>query len=320
MRHVASVALLSALLVTPLRAQSRLDTNVDTTVVTVGDRVTMTVSVDHPAGSLAELPDSLALAPFEVLGVERLADEPAGDAVRSGWRLTLTAFELGDLEIPSFPVEVVSTDASVDSLTTDPYAIRVESVGADETGDIRDIRGPLGIPMARWILAMWLVLPWLVVALLYMLVKRLRPKGEDSPRPALGELARPAHEVALEALDALERAGLLQRGQVKEYHIEASDILRTYVEARFRVEALEMTTREVLEGLGQVGVDPRLREDLRAFLEACDLVKFAKARPDADASRETLALGRDVVLDSAPRPEPTPAPDEPVSVGAGEAS
>jgi len=318
MRSLAAVALLWALAASPVHAQSRVDTAVDTTVVTVGDRLTMTVSVDHPAGSRAELPDSMALAPFEVLGVERVPDEANGDGVRSGWKLTLTAFELGDLEIPSFPVRVVGADASVDSLSTDPYGIRVESVGADEGGDIRDIRGPLGIPMARWILAMWLILPWLVVALVYFLAKRLRPKGKDTPRPALGELTRPAHEVALEALEALERSGLLETGQVKEYHIAASDIVRTYVEARFRVEALEMTTREVLDGLGRVGAGPQFLEGLRDFLEACDLVKFAKARPDEAASRATTALAFKLVRNSAAIPA-SPSP-EPATVGTAEAS
>lgn len=314
MRGVAAAVLLVAVVVAPLGAQSRLDTSVDTTVVTVGDRVTMTVSVRHPPTSHAELPDSLTLGPFEVLAVAPLADEATADGVRSGWRLTLAAFELGDLEIPSFPVEVVGADASVESLATDPWGIRVESVGADETGDIRDIRGPLGIPISSWVLALWVGVPLLLAALLYLLAKRLRPKGKDAPRPALGELQRPAHEVALEALDALEASGLLGRGQVKEYHIAASDILRTYVEARFRVEALEMTTREVLEGLADVGADAQFRVGLRTFLEACDLVKFAKARPDADTSRAATELGRRIVLESAPAARPV-AP-EPVAVGA----
>lgn len=170
---------------------------------------------------------------------------------------------------------------------------------------------------------MWLLLPWLAVALFYILAKRLRPKGKDTPRPALGELTRPAHEVALEALEALERSGLLERGQVKEYHIAASDILRTYVEARFRVEALEMTTREVLDGLGRVGVGPHFVEGLRTFLGACDLVKFAKAKPDADASRATTALGVDLVRESAAMAaphSPEPPSPEPAAAGAGEAS
>jgi hypothetical protein len=105
---------------------------------------------------------------------------------------------------------------------------------------------------------------------------------------------------------------------VKEYHIAASDILRTYVEARFRVEALEMTTREVLDGLGRVGAGSRFLEGLRTFLEACDLVKFAKARPDVAASRATTALGVELVRESAA--VPAAASPDTATVGAEEAS
>jgi hypothetical protein len=295
--------------VAPVHAQSSLHTEIDTTVVHVGDRITMTVSVDHLASASAQLPDSLSLAPFEVLGIEPLPATEGDDGARSTFRLTLAAFELGELEIPSFPVEVVAADASVDTLETDPYGIEVVSVGTDESGDIRDIRGPLGIPISTWIVALWIVIPLLVAALLYVLAKRLRPKRDGAPRPALGELPRPPHEIALEALAALESSGLLERGQIKEYHIAASDILRTYIEARFRVEALEMTTREVLEGLSAVGTDAQFRAGLRTFLDACDLVKFAKARPDTEVSRRTLELGRRIVLESAPGVPATPPPE-----------
>lgn len=101
---------------------------------------------------------------------------------------------------------------------------------------------------------------------------------------------------------------------MKEYHIAASDILRTYVEARFRVEALEMTTREVLDGLSRVGADGSFRVGLRNFLEQCDLVKFAKARPDTDASRAALELGRRIIVESVPAT--TPEPVETAKAGA----
>ena len=108
---------------------------------------------------------------------------------------------------------------------------------------------------------------------------------------------------------------MLERGQVKEYHIQVSEILRTYLERRFRVDALEMTTIEVLGGLERAGVDGSFRERLRRFLGQCDLVKFAKVRPGPDASREVLALGRSLVLDSVPRqsPEESVQPDVPTA-------
>ena len=227
-----------------------------------------------------------------------LAVTPSAQGSRSSWTLTLAAFELGELEIPSLAITVVAADGSVETLQTDRYGIEVVSVGADESGDIRDIRGPLGIPIGAWQVLLWLLLPLVFAALLYALAKRLRPRGGDVGRPALGDLRRPPHEVALEALAALEASTLLGHGQVKEYHIAASDILRTYVEECFRVEAMEMTTLEVLQGLADVGADAPFRVGLRTFLEACDLVKFAKARPDAETSHAALDLGRRIILES----------------------
>ena len=88
---------------------------------------------------------------------------------------------------------------------------------------------------------------------------------------------------------------MLERGAVKDFHIEASDIVRRYVEARFSVPALEMTTWEIVGGLERTGVDAETREQLRRFLDRCDLVKFAKVRPSIEESTDTVRAGRTLV-------------------------
>jgi hypothetical protein len=103
---------------------------------------------------------------------------------------------------------------------------------------------------------------------------------------------------------------MLDRGQVKEYHIEISDVLRRYVEARFGVPALEMTTWEVVGGLEREGVEPEFRDGLRSFLDRCDLVKFAKVRPDVDSSRSLILEGRSLVERSARTVAPAAEPRE----------
>jgi hypothetical protein len=319
---LALVMMVTLLAAAPaLGAQSSVTVAVDSARMTVGDRLTMTVTVEHPAGASVTWPDSLDLSPFEVLAVRNEVG-----TTRSSATLTLTAFELGMLEIPSLDVLVTAAGGAEEVVSTSPYAVEVVSVGTDESGDIRDIRGPLGVPTSPVRLALLILLPLLLAALLFVLARRLRSRKDESPRPALGPLPRPAHEIALEALAALGGSGMLERGDVKEFHIEASDILRRYVEARFRVEALEMTTREVLAGLELAGSEARFREGLGAFLEQCDLVKFAKVRPGTDASRQLLDLGRRLVLDSVPAPQPAaptpsgPAPQTPAGVGATEAT
>ncbi|MCH7992041.1 MAG: hypothetical protein IIC35_06455 [Gemmatimonadetes bacterium] len=201
MGRFCAVALVLA---TSLGAQSRIRTDVDTTLVTVGDRITLTVSVQHAVGTSVVWPDSVSLGSFEVLAARALPTQADGDGSRSVAVFSLAAFELGALEIPSFDVTVVASDGSSETLSTDRYGIEVVTVGADETGDIREIRGPLGIPLSTVVVALWGLVILIVGALAYMLFRRFRRSGPVADEPAPGPPPRPAHEIALEALVRIE--------------------------------------------------------------------------------------------------------------------
>ncbi len=304
----ALVLLVSALAVAAPGAAQEPDvrTGVDTTRVTVGDPVTLTVSVLHHPDARVVWPDSLEVGPFEVLDVRVGEGSVRGDTARSDLIVNLAAYELGELEIPGFEVGVLGPEGKSTILTTSPWGILVESVGLDESGDIRELKGPVGLPLDPAVVALW-ALGLLLLALAgWLLVRRLR-QGSDveeaGREPAVPP--RPAHETALEELACLEASRLLERGEVKEYHIRLSEIIRRYLEGRFRVWALEMTTRDILAGLKSRGLEEPIRERLRAFLDRCDLVKFAKHRPETEASREALVMGRDLVKDTIPELEPT---------------
>lgn len=89
---------------------------------------------------------------------------------------------------------------------------------------------------------------------------------------------RPAHETALERLEALLASGLLQRGETALFVERLMDeVLRDYITARFSLSAGTRTTRELVKdllGVAVVGLDVALVEGL---LADADLVKFAKA-------------------------------------------
>ncbi len=289
--------------------EPRLAMEVDTTMIHLGDPVSVLLRVDHPAGWSVAWPDSLAVAPFEVLNyaVAPPSAAPEGDGVVSAAALALTSFELGELEIPAIEIPLAGPGGAVRSLFTDPFRIGVESVGIDESGEIREIRGPLAIARNWWLLAPWLLLAAAVGAGGFWLRGRLRERAvPEVAKP--GSPPRPHRLVALEALDELERSSLLERGQVKRWHVRVSEIVRTYVEGQLEVPALEMTTPEVVAGLREAALGGRLADRFRTFLERCDLVKFAKLRPGAEASREVLSVARALVeMTSGPGRE---APDD----------
>ncbi len=219
----------------PAPQDPRLVMQVDTTLINVGDPVTVRLQVDHPADRAVQWPDSLDLSPFEVLRYEVAEPGPApsGDGMRSAASLVVTSFELGELEIPPIEVAVAAPDGAVRTLLTDPFRIGVESIGLDESGDIRDIKGPLSLARNWWALMLWLLLAAALAAGAWYLHRRLRSRpAAASPKPA--PPPRPYPIVALEALDELEASSLLERGRVKAYHIRISEIIRAYVEGSSR--------------------------------------------------------------------------------------
>ncbi len=298
---VWAAAMVVAASARPAAAQDiRVAMEVDTTLIHVGDPVAVRLHVDHPADWTVQWPDSLDLAPFEVLRYEVAEPGVSGagagedEAVRSTASLIVTSFELGELELPVVSVAVAAPNGTVRTLFTDPFRIGVESVGLDESGDIRDIRGPLSISRNWWALLPWLLLIAAAAAGAAYLHRRrrARPVAVES-RPAAPP--RPFHLVALEALDELERSALLERGQVKRYHVRISEIIRTYVEGQLEVAALEMTTGEVVDGLRRAALGDRITGSFGTFLGRCDLVKFAKLRPGVDDSRELMGTARSLV-------------------------
>ncbi len=207
-----------------------------------------------------------------------------GKHIISRW-YTLTVFDVGDKLIPPPTVAYRLPGEELTELTGNEVLIGVASMLAKQPDakDIRDIKPPEEIPF-DWtpylILAGMFVAAIALMAGLYALLNR--PRGSRSAPPP------PAHEVALAALEHLRQRRLLEDGQVAEFFVGLTHIVRIYLENGFHVRAPEMTTEEFLAA---ASADRRLaaqhRRLLGDFLTLADLVKFARLLPspkDADAA------------------------------------
>ena len=103
----------------------------------------------------------------------------------------------------------------------------------------------------------------------------------DSMR-LLNENAPNDQVIKLKALEALHHQKLWQNNKHKQYYSALTDILRTYIAARWGFGAMEMTSDEIIEAMRAEELPDKARMDLTAILRDADLVKFAKATPDAE--------------------------------------
>jgi len=92
-------------------------------------------------------------------------------------------------------------------------------------------------------------------------------------------IVRPAHEIAIEALKKIQEQKLWQQGFYKEYHSGVADTIRSYIEHRFSITAMEMPSDDTLSHFRNNLVSPEAFEKLRYLLQSADMVKFAKGIP-----------------------------------------
>ena len=257
----------------------------DSQTIGIADRLRVTLSVEAPAAVEVTLPQvESPLGPFVVLRQEAIAPSSIAPGIQL-WRQVyeLEAERSGTLTIPPLPIEVIQRvdgDASSLSLQTDPLPITVTTL-LTEQADVRapkDIAPPIMLKRRGLPLWVWLGLVGAVglcgLIGLWVWLRRRKARGTIEPERQL------AHVLALQALQDLIQAGLMQEAQAERFYVRLSDILRHYVEWRFGLQAAEQTTEEFLAAVHQTGgLIGGHQALLGTFLEHCDLVKFARHQP-----------------------------------------
>ncbi|MFQ5649343.1 MAG: hypothetical protein ACE5IY_05325 [bacterium] len=268
-----------------------IDSRVDKSTITIGDRIRYTVELRHSPAIEVQRP-----AVAENLGAFEIKDYTPHDPVEEDGEVIervdyiISTFEVGEFEIPPLLFHyVIPGDSTRHELRTRKIKIVVASMKPSEAGDVRGIKVPHGLQEDYRKIIIWssIALAFLVLVAISFYIWRRRKAGKGI-LPQKVEPPRPAHEIALEELTALKASSLLAEGRVKAYYSHMSDIIRRYIEGRYFIVALEMTTRELIEELQNAEVEDETIALIQEFLAVCDLVKFAKYQPGAKAHDATF--------------------------------
>lgn len=110
------------------------------------------------------------------------------------------------------------------------------------------------------------------------------------------------YEIAISALNTLKSRKLWETGHEKEYYTDLTDILRRYLDGRFGIKAMEMTSNEIMSRLADLSRQDVPRDKMRDILDMADFVKFAMVRPLPDDNVALYRNAVDFVESTKPRP------------------
>jgi len=260
----------------------------DSTRIYIGDQIKYTITIDQPSEINLTLPffKDTIYKNIEILTGPEI-DSLFADSgrIRIIEKYLITSFDSGFYQVPPVFAEVRS-EGGLKRFYSD-YAhlevIRVKIAPADTTAKFFDIIAPYNAPVTVGEILPWALIAAIAGVVIWAIIKYLRNRKKNRPEVKPDIVRDPAHIIAFHDLEKLNKEELWQKGEIKKYYTRLTEILRQYLEDRYNVYSLELTTAETLLALVKSGFKKdETYNQLKEVLSVADYVKFAKYIPLPD--------------------------------------
>jgi hypothetical protein len=195
-------------------------------------------------------------------------------------QLTVTSFDTGVYYIA--PFKFILNKDTANPLLTEPLFLKVNTVATDtSTTSIKAIKPPYDEPFDwKWYLPqIYIGLAILAgIIILIIVIKKLN-KRKPVEAIVIEKPKIPAHITALATLEKIKEEAIWKDDRTKEYYSSIADSVRLYIEERFNINALELTSDEIIKIFKSQVVDSESKSKLNQILTLSDFVKFAKQIP-----------------------------------------
>ncbi|HXB41923.1 MAG TPA: hypothetical protein VNZ49_15380 [Bacteroidia bacterium] len=266
----------------------RVSAVMDTSKIRIGEQVKIDLYITHKATQKnlkiqwPRISDTLRKE-VEVVNISRIdttiPDKSRPDEVEEHESVTITSTDSGFWALE--PFSFVINDDTANPLSTEPLLLEVQNIPVDTAqASIKDIKTTFEEPF-DWHEYLpyiyWTAAALAIVIVIVLLVYKYGKKGKVVVKDTKPK--EPPHITALAALEEIRQKKLWQEGKFKEYHTLISDALRMYIEGRYGVAAMELTSEEIFKIMNGQVIDTISKEKLRQILTLADYVKFAKVVP-----------------------------------------
>lgn len=240
---------------------------------------------------------------IDVISVEDVKTTPINnsDNVIMTQKLKLTSFDTGYVYVPEIAVTYSKNlqDSIRHTLRTDEKELYVITVAVDTTQAFRPIKDVIKQGYTAKEILPWVVIVIALGGLVYLIIylnKHKKPKVvvvEEKKKPTI-----PAIITARAKLNEMKDNELWNSAKTKDYYTDLTDIAREYLEGQFEIDAVEMTTDEIMQAVNELNLNNLTKSKLQETLTTADFVKFAKANPTAEQNKQSFSDINSFVEDS----------------------
>jgi hypothetical protein len=288
--------ILSYLLLFPSDVKIQVLTSTDT--MTIGEMLVYTIQYSYPENVKLIGEPATDFNDFEITRIQEYEPVKQNNIVTRKTEYVLTTFNIDTFLIRG-PRITYLNKGDTQTVQADSKLIIVKSVLDTNAADIRPEK-PIIEGDINWTAVILLGVAGLILlgVIVYVLIRMYNRYQRNKLLRVLQKpvIVRTPEELALEELARLQEKRYIDQGEYKKFHIEVSNVIRTYLENGWRITALEMPTSDLIYSLKK---QPVFSEAyillLRRFLEVCDLVKFAKYPASSEECKEIMDQAYDLV-------------------------
>lgn len=286
--------------------QKRVETAADSTKIKIGSQFNLTLKTSVDTLSRVVFPEARNFGALEVLESYPVDTIKEKDRYQLIKKYGLTQFDTGRYVIPRLQVIINDKAYLTDSIPVEVTKVVVDTL-KQKMFDIKPIIDVPPIPTPIWV---YLLIALGVIGLgflIYFLIKKYKKKKKEEELLFASPI-----EKANSLLKSLENKELWQKGEIKTYYSELTDIARNYIEEAIEIPAMESTTDELLLELRSAIVKKKMNlsqetiDNLTKVLKHADLVKFAKSKPlDFEIADDRNKIEKVITTLDKSIPEPT---------------
>ena len=259
------------------------DLKLDTNSILIGQQTKLSISCSFQKGENLLWPtfDDSITTGIEIIERTKVDSTKTENTITISQQFSITSFDSGSYYIAPIVFN--------ENLKTIGIILNVQTIALEENAKIKDIKPPIDAPYG-WSDIWPFLLGILLIILIYLLLKKYVFAEKKQAIKAKPKVIIPSDIIAIKALNELEKKQLWQSGKLKQYHSEISEIIRTYLEDRFRVLALELPTFDILISLTKKGLAKEDLQTLTTILQRADLAKYAKSKPTDLENEQSMEL------------------------------
>lgn len=267
-----------------------IDVKIDSAAILIGEQtfIRLTVTTDKDRNVQVVIPGDTLMSGVEVLAINK----PDSSIIENNRLLIkqdilITSFDSSLYLLP--PIKVID---GMDTIYSNQVALKVSTFpvntdAPDEFYDIKNIWKPPFVLADYYPIIFGILIVLFLICVSGYVIQRIRshkpilPLGKEEPSLS-------PHEQAIRELDWIKQQKIWQQGRNKEYYTLMTETLRKYIVNRFGINAMEMTSNEILLIIRRENEADSAYENLKQILRLADFVKFAKLNPLPDENNLSM--------------------------------